>query len=285
MGWFLRKSVRIGPVRFNLSKSGIGTSVGVKGFRIGVRPNGKSYIHAGRQGLYYRQELGESTPKDDLRQEPSEFIVSDQNTTKYETASSKDLISHSRKYLLEKLNNSYKAPRLDLIVGAIFLILTFFLFSYSDILGAISTLIGIVGFILIARWETKRRTISLIYDFEDKKGERFDKLITAFNNLASNNSVWALIDSRYIGDMHESKLNAGAANLVNKSTAQIGEGKPPWVETNINVPVIKARKQTLYMMPDGILVYDSSGVGHVEYNELDVQADTTRFIEESIKMV
>lgn len=58
MAFYLRKSVKIGPVRFNLSKSGIGTSVGVKGFRVGVRPNGRSYIHAGRYGLYYRQELG-----------------------------------------------------------------------------------------------------------------------------------------------------------------------------------------------------------------------------------
>ena len=58
MAWYLRKSVSIGPVRFNLSKSGVGTSVGVKGFRVGVRPNGKSYVHAGRYGLYYRQELG-----------------------------------------------------------------------------------------------------------------------------------------------------------------------------------------------------------------------------------
>ncbi|WP_097011774.1 DUF4236 domain-containing protein [Pseudodesulfovibrio profundus] len=58
MAFYLRKSVRLGPVRFNLSKSGIGASVGVKGFRVGVRPNGKSYLHAGRYGLYYRQELG-----------------------------------------------------------------------------------------------------------------------------------------------------------------------------------------------------------------------------------
>lgn len=63
MGWYIRKSVQFGPIRFNLSKSGIGTSVGIKGFRHGVRPNGKGYLHAGRHGLYYRRELGNLIPK------------------------------------------------------------------------------------------------------------------------------------------------------------------------------------------------------------------------------
>ncbi len=56
MGWYLRKSLKVGPIRFNLSKSGIGTSVGVKGLRIGSGPRGR-YIHAGREGLYFRQSL------------------------------------------------------------------------------------------------------------------------------------------------------------------------------------------------------------------------------------
>jgi hypothetical protein len=57
MGWYLRKSLRLGPLRFNLSKSGIGTSVGVKGLRIGTGPKG-AYLHGGRYGLYFREQLG-----------------------------------------------------------------------------------------------------------------------------------------------------------------------------------------------------------------------------------
>ena len=34
MGFYLRKSFRAGPIRFNLSKRGIGASVGVTGARI-----------------------------------------------------------------------------------------------------------------------------------------------------------------------------------------------------------------------------------------------------------
>ena len=89
-----------------------------------------------------------------------------------------------------------------------------------------------------------------------------------------------MIDSRNIHNAHESKLNAGASNLVNRSSVRVGEGKPPWVNTNIDVPVLHAREQTLYMMPDGILVYDDNGVGFVEYCDVSVASNTTRFIED-----
>lgn len=56
MGLYLRKSFRAGPVRFNLSKSGLGLSGGVKGARVGVGPR-RTYVHAGRHGLYYRKHL------------------------------------------------------------------------------------------------------------------------------------------------------------------------------------------------------------------------------------
>ena len=58
MPFFIRKPFSKGPFRFNVSKSGIGISFGVTGARIGIRPNGRIYTHAGRFGLYHRQELG-----------------------------------------------------------------------------------------------------------------------------------------------------------------------------------------------------------------------------------
>ncbi|HEY8468290.1 MAG TPA: DUF4236 domain-containing protein [Longimicrobiales bacterium] len=58
MGFYLRKSFRLGPVRLNLSKGGLGASIGVTGARIGITPRGRAYVHAGRGGLYFRQSLG-----------------------------------------------------------------------------------------------------------------------------------------------------------------------------------------------------------------------------------
>src|SRR3954452_13611264 len=57
MGFYLRKSLRAGPFRFNMSKSGLGVSAGVPGFRVGTGPRG-NYVHVGAHGVYYRASLG-----------------------------------------------------------------------------------------------------------------------------------------------------------------------------------------------------------------------------------
>lgn len=59
MGFYIRKAFNFGPFRINVSKSGVGASVGVKGLRVSSGPRGTE-LHAGRGGVYYREKLGES---------------------------------------------------------------------------------------------------------------------------------------------------------------------------------------------------------------------------------
>lgn len=60
MGWTFRRSLSFGPVRLNLGKSGVGYSVGGRGFRSGVRANGRTYTRTSvpGTGLSYTQEHG-----------------------------------------------------------------------------------------------------------------------------------------------------------------------------------------------------------------------------------
>ena len=62
MPFYLRKSISLGPLRLNLSKTGLGASAGVKGLRVGMNALGKKYLHAGRGGLYYRRSLESQQP-------------------------------------------------------------------------------------------------------------------------------------------------------------------------------------------------------------------------------
>ena len=66
MGFYLRKAIRVGPFRVNISKSGLGVSAGIPGFRVGTGPRG-NYVHMGRGGLYYRKTLGTMSPWSDER--------------------------------------------------------------------------------------------------------------------------------------------------------------------------------------------------------------------------
>lgn len=50
MGFYYRKSINLGPFRVNISKSGVGYSVGGRGFRTGTTARGKKYTTFGIPG-------------------------------------------------------------------------------------------------------------------------------------------------------------------------------------------------------------------------------------------
>ena len=61
MGWSLKKAFNFGTLRINLSKKGIGYSVGVRGFRVGHDAKGQQYSQTSipGTGLYKRSYLGQ----------------------------------------------------------------------------------------------------------------------------------------------------------------------------------------------------------------------------------
>lgn len=60
MGLNFRKSINLGPFRINFSKSGIGYSVGGKGFRVTKTATGKTRTTASipGTGISYTKETG-----------------------------------------------------------------------------------------------------------------------------------------------------------------------------------------------------------------------------------
>lgn len=66
MGLRIRKSINFGPLRVNLSKSGIGYSVGTKGFRVTKKANGKMYTTASipGSGISYVSDINKNKPID-----------------------------------------------------------------------------------------------------------------------------------------------------------------------------------------------------------------------------
>lgn len=57
MGWNFRRSLNLGPLRLNASKSGIGYSVGVRSFRVGKDAKGRKYTATSIPGVgIYRRD-------------------------------------------------------------------------------------------------------------------------------------------------------------------------------------------------------------------------------------
>lgn len=63
MGWNFRRSIRLGPLRFNLSKSGAGASIGIPGLRVGKDARGRNYQQTSipGTGIYRRDYARPST--------------------------------------------------------------------------------------------------------------------------------------------------------------------------------------------------------------------------------
>jgi hypothetical protein len=59
MAWAFRRGLNFGPLRINLSKSGVGYSVGTRGFRIGQDSRGRRYqaVSIPKTGIYRRDYL------------------------------------------------------------------------------------------------------------------------------------------------------------------------------------------------------------------------------------
>lgn len=107
MGLYLRKSVRVGPFRFNLSGSGIGVSCGIRGLRIGTGPRG-NYIYAGRGGIYYRAAIPTAiAPRGRQPAEPETARPIDSTLGEFRSLDaglSVDMQDVSLKSLLDELN-------------------------------------------------------------------------------------------------------------------------------------------------------------------------------------
>ncbi len=60
MGWRWRQYIRIGPLKYVLSRSGVGVSIGVPGLRYGVTAAGRRFVSVGIPGLglYWYRYLG-----------------------------------------------------------------------------------------------------------------------------------------------------------------------------------------------------------------------------------
>ncbi len=81
MGLRFRKSFTFGPLRINVSKSGIGFSLGVKGFRIGRSAKGKNTatVSLPGTGLSYVQDLDADSIKETVEDIKDIFDGDDDN--------------------------------------------------------------------------------------------------------------------------------------------------------------------------------------------------------------
>lgn len=160
MAFYLRKGFNFGPLRVNLSKSGLGFSAGVKGARIGINSQGRTYVHGGRHGMYYRKNLGtvKGSPNSNL---PSQSRLNEEEIFTDTGLTYKPLLSLSKDPFV--FPDIFKKTNPALMWSGILLIITSLLISDLSVKLAIA-IIGLMLLIFYNKSRNKRNHIELAFE-------------------------------------------------------------------------------------------------------------------------
>lgn len=282
MGFYFRKSISAGPFRFNLSGSGIGMSVGVKGFRIGSGPRG-NYIHMGRGGLYYRASLG-GTRRNSPHRNPNivhgykpEPSPGDQ-AHQVETGNITEMVPSSGTNIVDQINEKMSLPRLWPWVLGLGLLLALVANGQP---GAERFVLPILFLTAVSTavcwwWDQTRKAVVAMYDLSEEVAASFEQFVNAFEKAGLASRVWNVETSKRTNDW---KRNAGAGQLIGRKLAIFTHAVPPVLKTNISIPCIKGGKQHVHFFPDHVLIAEGRRVGAISYDLFEVLWNTTIFIE------
>jgi Protein of unknown function (DUF4236)/DnaJ domain len=275
MGWYIRKSVSFGPLRFNLSKSGVGVSVGVKGARISTGPKG-TYIHMGRHGLYYRERLdGPAVQPKSSHYQPIPSVLKPE-ALKIPPTDAGVFVDSSSQRALEQLNGriSQAAVAPFVFVGTI--LLGTLAYAVSAWLCLALLTVGTVLTILVHNGDVEKRTSTLSYHLMDDAAERFQKVQEALSELSKAHRVWQVGANEQTAYW---KYHGGASSLVSRSIVRVAKAKPPFISTNLEIWCIDLGTMKVYFFPDRLLIWGSSRYGAASYESITVRSEPQRFIE------
>jgi hypothetical protein len=280
MGFYVRKSVRAGPFRFNLSKSGLGVSAGVPGFRVGTGPRG-NYIRAGKGGVYYRATLGGHAqpsphPRQSRPSSPQASPGADVPLEDISGATAVELVSTGAGDLVEQLNQAASRTPLALVTLVVVVILAALIQGVAAI---VLLVIAAPGLVWLGLRDKARRTVVAFYDVEDEHARWLTDLVAAFEALASAHKLWRVMSSGNVQTTYQYKVNSGASQIVKRLDARAGLGGPKRLATNIAVPSVTCGRQALHFLPDRLLVRDGRRFSDVAYASLNTSYGGERFIE------
>ena len=230
MSFYIRKSLRFGPLRFNLSKSGVGVSAGVKGFRVGSSPRG-NYVHMGRGGLYYRASL--SSPARSSRNEapvprPAPHRVEQPTLSpagevvmrEIDSESAARIVDSSSQALVHEIREKHKKARfarLGLVAGVIFTVLG--LAAPRPGFGLAVFLLSVALYVVLRVYDARRKTTVIFYDLADDSADLFRRLHDAFAYLSNAKKLWHIPSE---GKVRDAKYHAGANTLVTRNSISVG---------------------------------------------------------------
>ncbi len=277
MALYLRKSLRAGPFRFNLSKSGLGVSTGVRGFRVGTGPRGL-YVNVGAKGLYYRSSrlpsLGRAALDTHSLAQPAPDVT-DVLVENTEGSTATDLSPSGQGELVEALNAAAKTFPWALTASLVLVVLA----ATVPVAGVILLLVCIPGLLWLRLRGKAKRSVVSFYQVDEGPAQWFENVVDEATKFGSAKRLWRVVGQGSIKGTHQHKVNAGATTSVRRRHVKFSLDGSRHLVTNVAVPTITAGRQSLCLLPDRVLVKDGKKYSDVSYSELEVDGHQLHFIE------
>jgi hypothetical protein len=249
MSFYLREGISVGPVNFNLSKSGVGASIGVEGFRLGAGPKG-AYVHMGKNPIRYRKykQFGSSKPEseaeydtsqkqDDQKQDEGQDYGDQEYLEDPEDADATSLVEAESEGIIEEINDARDRWRLWPILALV---------SAGAVPFSLVTAgFGVLATVFAYQRDKVRKTVALFYDFEGEKTKRqYEQAYKSFKFVLSSDQVVSA----------EAKFSS-----------------PTSVKTNIPIPSLSMEDCSFYFFPDLLMIEDGDGISGVPYDRAAIE--------------
>lgn len=302
MAWSYRRRIKIIPgVYLNFSKSGISTSIGVKGASITLGKNG-SYLNTGIPGLgvYNRQKLGGSNkpvPQDIAEQNNHQpatlpayspsipvdniFSADPQEITSQDMQGVKETIltAHEQRLALatdlQDVKRSLAKSKKQLIFSYVFLYGIIKKSIAQKIKEDISNQKEAIDQI---EEQIENSAVQLDFIFEDDLLNGYTSVLESFKKLCSSSKIWD-VTSAY--DQDRIITRSAASIVVSKKEVCLDQKEIPDIKANFNPLYFQnGNGADIYFYPNFIIVYSSKEkFAIIGLNELRLTFTPVRFIE------
>jgi len=255
----------------------MGVSAGLPGFKVTSGPQG-NYVHMSRGGISYRTTIDKPVPHPSSRQRPytppSSSVVMEDMTG----ASVRELVAGNRSDLIAQIQAAAsRRPHWPFALGPL-LVLGLILGSW----GLFLILIGIPAIIWLVLYDQARRSVVVIYDVNDDTARRFEELVQAVGALQQVDGFWLITASGAVETPYQFKVNAGASTLNLRQRASASMNGPKLLVTNIAIPTLVSGERAVHFLPDRMLLREGKHFADVPYQELELEAEAVRFVEEGV---
>lgn len=271
MGFRYRKSINLGGgFRINLSKSGVGYSWGVKGYRVTKTASGKTrktYSIPGT-GISWVDESGNGRKQSsNPRQYNNTPVMQPQDVmVDIDSATIDNFQAAEYSTIIEQITKTIKLNRMF----NIFLWLTIAACAFPPLF--ILTIVGIAGKIFLK----SKGIVNLEYEMDNESSEAYARRTTTWMSLNQCHKMWQITQQATVSNR---KVNAGAGRNISRSGIKFSNKLPYYLKTNVMTVVIPLKKEKLIMLPDKMLIIRNNNVGVVSYDNLHIDVNGTRFIE------